>query len=165
LIEALPQIRASVPGAALVIVGDGPYRGTLEKKVHELHLENDVHFAGKVDYEMLPAWYLTGDVFAMPCRTRNAGWDVEGLGIVYLEASACGLPVVAGNSGGAPDAVLNHQTGVVVDGRNHTDIATTIGQLLNDKQLSHQLGQAGRAWVEQKWTWTHSFNILQSLLQ
>ena len=165
LIEALPLIRKTVPDAALVIVGDGPYRGTLEKKVRELQLKNDVHFAGRVEYDLLPAWYLTGDVFAMPCRTRNAGWDVEGLGIVYLEASACGLPVVAGNSGGAPDAVLNQQTGVVVDGRNHNEIATSISQLLSDPQLSQQLGQAGRAWVEQKWTWTHSFNVLQSLLQ
>ena len=165
LIELLPQIQSQVPGAALVIVGDGPYRSRLESKVRTMRLTQDVHFAGKVPYEMLPAWYLTGDVFAMPCRTRNAGWDVEGLGIVYLEASACGLPVVAGNSGGAPDAVLEGQTGTVVDGRDAGEIVNSVVTLLNNQQLAKQYGQAGRAWVEQRWTWEHSSAKLQSLLQ
>ena len=101
----------------------------------------------------------------MPCRTRNAGWDVEGLGIVYLEASACGLPVVAGNSGGAPDAVLEGQTGTVVDGRDAGEIVNSVVTLLNNQLLAKQYGQAGRAWVEQRWTWEHSSAKLQSLLQ
>ena len=164
LIDALPAIAREVPNAALVIVGDGPYRGTLEKKVRELGLQDSVHFAGRVDYTQLPAWYLTGDVFAMPCRTRNAGWDVEGLGIVYLEASASGLPVIAGDSGGAPDAVLNQQTGVVVDGRDEADIVKACVRLLSDEPLCKQLGAAGRVWVEQHWTWDHAAKTLQDLL-
>ena len=164
LIEALPQIQQQVPGTALIIVGDGPYRAKLEQKVRALGLSGDVHFTGKVAYEQLPAWYLTGDVFAMPCRTRNAGWDVEGLGIVYLEASACGLPVVAGNSGGAPDAVLNGQTGIVVDGRGQSEIVGAIAQLLTNRALASQMGGAGRVWVEQKWTWDHSYRKLRELL-
>ena len=164
LIDALPAIAREVPNAALVIVGDGPYRGTLEKKVRELGLHNSVHFAGRVDYEKLPAWYLTGDVFAMPCRTRNAGWDVEGLGIVYLEASASGLPVIAGDSGGAPDAVLNQQTGLVVDGRDQGDIVKACVRLLGDEPLRKQLGAAGRVWVEQHWTWDNAAQTLQDLL-
>ncbi|MCX6405277.1 MAG: glycosyltransferase family 4 protein, partial [Actinobacteria bacterium] len=164
LIDALPAIAREVPNAALVIVGDGTYRGALEKKVRELGLENSVHFAGRVDYAQLPAWYLTGDVFAMPCRTRNAGWDVEGLGIVYLEASASGLPVIAGDSGGAPDAVLNQQTGVVVDGRDQADIVKACVRLLGDEPLRKQLGAAGRVWVEQHWTWDNAAKTLQDLL-
>ena len=164
LIEAMPQIQQQVPGTALIIVGDGPYRAKLEQKVRALALSGDVHFTGKVAYEQLPAWYLTGDVFAMPCRTRNAGWDVEGLGIVYLEASACGLPVVAGNSGGAPDAVLNGQTGIVVDGRGQSEIVGAIAQLLTNRALASQMGGAGRVWVEQKWTWDHSYRKLRELL-
>ena len=73
---------------------------------------------GRVPWEELPAHYVAGDVFAMPCRTHGRGLDVEGLGIVYLEASASGLPVVAGDSGGAPETVLDGVTGNVVDGRD-----------------------------------------------
>ena len=75
-----------------------------------------MRFTGAVPWAELPAHYGAGDVFAMPCRTRRGGLDVEGLGIVYLEASATGLPVVAGDSGGAPDAVLDGETGWVVPG-------------------------------------------------
>jgi len=164
LIDALPAIALEVPNVALVIVGDGPYRPTLEKKVRELGLENSVHFAGRVDYEKLPAWYLTGDVFAMPCRTRNAGWDVEGLGIVYLEASASGLPVIAGDSGGAPDAVLDQQTGLVVDGRDQADVVRACVSLLANEPLRQQFGAAGRVWVEQHWTWDNAAKTLQDLL-
>ena len=164
LIDALPAIAREVSNVALVIVGDGPYRGALEKKVRELGLQNSVHFAGRVDYANLPTWYLTGDVFAMPCRTRNAGWDVEGLGIVYLEASASGLPVIAGDSGGAPDAVLNGQTGLVVQGRSQEEIVRACVRLLNDEPLRKQLGAAGRIWIEQHWTWDNAATTLKLLL-
>jgi len=164
LIEALPAIQREIADAALVIVGDGPYRGALEKKMRELELGDSVHFAGRVEYAKLPAWYLVGDVFAMPCRTRKAGWDVEGLGIVYLEASASGLPVIAGDSGGAPDAVLNQQTGLVVSGRNQGELVDACVRLLGDAALRKQMGDAGRIWVEQHWTWDHAAATLHELL-
>jgi phosphatidylinositol alpha-1,6-mannosyltransferase len=112
-----------------------------------------VVLTGGVPHDELPAHYAAGDVFAMPCRTRRAGMDVEGLGIVFLEASACGLPVIAGDSGGAPDAVLPGRTGYVVDGRNVPLLADRLITLLSDAALREQFGRAGRAWVEKQWRW------------
>jgi phosphatidylinositol alpha-1,6-mannosyltransferase len=112
-----------------------------------------VVFAGGVPHDELPAHYAAGDVFAMPCRTRRAGMDVEGLGIVYLEASAVGLPVLAGDSGGAPDAVLDGETGFVVDGRDVDGVAEWLTALLLDPEMRARLGKAGRAWVERDWRW------------
>ena len=96
-------------------------------------------------WEELPAHYGAGDVFAMPCRTRRGGLDVEGLGIVYLEASATGLPVVAGDSGGAPDAVLDGETGWVVRGGSVEESADRIATLLGDPELRQRMGERGRA--------------------
>ena len=100
LVRALPEIRRRVPGAALLIVGGGPYRGAVERLAREQDVARHVTVTGSVPREQLPAHYDAGDVFAMPCRTRRRGLEVEGLGIVFLEASATGLPVVAGDSGG-----------------------------------------------------------------
>ena len=119
---------------------------------------------GTVAWEALPLHYAAGDVFAMPCRTRNRGWDVEGLGIVYLEAGAIGLPVIAGDSGGAPDAVLDGQTGYVVDGRDLQDVARRIVAVLSDPRAAAGMGEAGRQWVEQQWTWPVVSRRLTDLL-
>jgi len=164
LIESLPLIQQQVPDAALVIVGSGPFRRKLEKLARRVGVANDVHFAGKVPQADLPNWYAAGDVFAMPCRTRNAGWDVEGLGIVFLEASATGLAVVAGDSGGAPDAVQHGKTGLVVDGDSVREIADAISGLLLNPERATKFGRAGRNWVEQSWTWDHSFRRLSAML-
>ena len=101
----------------------------------------------------------------MPCRTRRAGLDVEGLGIVYLEASATGLPVLAGDSGGAPDAVRDGETGYVVDGRDVHAVAERLITLLRDDALRARLGAAGRAWVERDWRWDILAERLCGLLQ
>ena len=101
----------------------------------------------------LPAHYAAGDVFAMPCRTRRGGLDVEGLGMVYLEAAACGRPVVAGTSGGAPEAVQDGVTGHVVDPRSPGAVAAAVAGLLDDPARAAAMGAAGRAWVEQRWSW------------
>jgi phosphatidylinositol alpha-1,6-mannosyltransferase len=160
----MPLIRAQVPDATLVIVGRGSYGPTLEKLVSQRNLSDHVVLTGEVPFADLPSWYAVGDVFAMPCRTRNGGWDVEGLGIVFLEASATGLPVVAGNSGGAPDAVREGETGYVVDGQNVEHIAARITELLKDPALRARMGQAGRKWVQSEWTWDHSYARLKALL-
>jgi len=94
-----------------------------------------------------------GDIFAMPSRSRLMGLEVEGLGIVYLEASACGLPVLAGNSGGAPDAVVQNETGLVVDGTNNKEIADAAIELLTKVDLSKKMGAAGRQWIVENWRW------------
>lgn len=164
LIKAVPEISKSIPGVALVIVGDGKYRKSLQKLVRKLKLTNDVYFSGKVPYVDLPNWYAVGDVFAMPCRTRMANWDVEGLGIVYLEASATGLPVVAGDSGGAPEAVIPGKTGYVVGGRDSKMLIKQLIALLSDENLRVELGQNGRDWVCKDWTWDQAYQEVQSLL-
>ncbi len=156
LIRCLPRIRARVPGTALLLVGSGPHERTLRRLAADHDVAADVVFTGRVEADELPMHYAAGDVFAMPCRTRRGGADVEGLGIVYLEASATALPVVAGDSGGAPDAVRADETGYVVDGRDPDVIADRICALLSDPALRRQLGRAGRAWVEQDWQWTRS---------
>ena len=102
----------------LLLVGDGPYARDLRRLVQRRRLAGSVIFTGPVPWEDLPAYYDAGTIFAMPCRTRRRGLDVEGLGIVYLEASATGLPVIGGDSGGAPDAILPGETGYVVGGRD-----------------------------------------------
>ncbi|MFJ8040998.1 glycosyltransferase family 4 protein [Kitasatospora sp. NPDC096147] len=164
LITALPQILREVPDAVLLIVGDGPYRGELEKLAERTGVSASVRFTGAVPWSELPAHYGAGDVFAMPCRTRRGGLDVEGLGIVYLEASATGLPVVAGDSGGAPDAVLEGETGYVVPGGSPSAAAERIVRLLKDPQLRRTMGEAGRAWVERSWRWDLLAGRLTSLL-
>jgi phosphatidylinositol alpha-1,6-mannosyltransferase len=153
LIEALPTIRRQVPDAALLIVGRGPYHEELRGLADKHGVSEHVAFTGGVAAEELPAHYAAGDVFAMPCRTRRAGLDVEGLGIVYLEASATGLPVLAGDSGGAPDAVQDGVTGYVVGGRDVAAVARRLVLLLGDSSLRARLGSAGRAWVEREWQW------------
>lgn len=164
LIRALPALRRRVPGTALLLVGGGPYRTELARLARENDVAEHVVLTGSVPWEELPAHYAAGDVFAMPCRNRRAGLEVEGLGIVYLEASAVGLPVVAGRSGGAPDAVLDQRTGVVVDGRNLGAITKEAGDLLADPQRARSMGVAGRAWVELRWRWDVLADGLRRLL-
>ncbi|MEU0152240.1 MULTISPECIES: glycosyltransferase family 4 protein [Micromonospora] len=164
LIRAMPEIRRRVPDAALLVVGGGPYRATLQKLARQTGVERDVVFTGSVPSAELPAHYAAGDVYAMPCRTRNRGLDVEGLGIVYLEASATGLPVVAGDSGGAPDAVREGETGYVVRGRDVAQLTDRVATLLADRDLARQFGAAGRAWVEREWRWETQAERMAALL-
>ncbi|GAA2596662.1 glycosyltransferase family 4 protein [Streptomyces roseoviolaceus] len=164
LIRAMPRILAAEPDAVLLIVGGGPYERDLRRLAHETGVAASVRFTGAVPWSELPAHYGAGDVFAMPCRTRRGGLDVEGLGIVYLEASATGLPVVAGDSGGAPDAVLDGETGWVVRGGSPADAADRIITLLGDTELRRRMGERGRAWVEEKWRWDLLAEQLKNLL-
>lgn len=165
LIRALPAIRRRVPDAALLLVGGGPYRSTLEGQAREYGVAQHVVFTGSVPWARLPEHYAAGDVYAMPCRTRRRGLDVEGLGIVYLEASATGLPVVAGDSGGAPDAVREGETGYVVSGHDVEALAERVSGLLADPGLARRLGAAGRAWVEAEWRWESQASRLTALLR
>jgi len=164
LIDALPLIHKEIPRAALLICGEGPLRSDFEKQAAKLHLTDDVFFAGRLSWEDLPRYLSVGDVFAMPSRNRLGGLEVEGLGIVYLEASACGLPVIAGDSGGAPDAVLEGETGFIVDGNSIIDISSRAIQLLHDPDLRARMGACGRAWVEERWRWDQIAEQHQALL-
>ena len=153
LIEAMPEILKSVPSAHLLLVGEGPYREHLQKLVTDNKLENAVTFIGRIQYKELPMYICAGNIFAMPSRSRLMGLEVEGLGIVYLEASACGLAVLAGNSGGAPDAVVQNKTGLVVDGTDNKQIAAAAIKLLTNVDSAQKMGIAGRQWIVDNWRW------------
>jgi phosphatidylinositol alpha-1,6-mannosyltransferase len=153
LISALPEILRHHPDTHILMVGEGPHRKKLEALTVNLALKNSITFIGRIQYSDLPSYICVGDLFAMPSRSRLAGLEVEGLGIVYLEASACGLPVIAGKSGGAPDAVLEGVTGVTVDGRNSSDIARAAIALLDDLDMARAMGARGREWVISNWRW------------
>jgi phosphatidylinositol alpha-1,6-mannosyltransferase len=133
--------------------------------VSRLGLDHSVVLTGPVAAAELPGHYAAGDVFAMPCRTRRGGLDVEGLGMVFLEAAACGRPVVAGTSGGAPEAVLEGVTGHVVDPRSPDAVAGTIAHLLADPARARAMGEAGRAWVQERWSWTTITATFAELLE
>ena len=153
LIKAMPEVLQQFPKSKLLLVGTGNYQKRLEKLVRNLKVQDSVIFAGRVEHELLPDYYRLGDIFAAPCRSRYGGLEVEGLGIVYLEASACGVPVIAGKSGGAPDAVLDGKTGLLVNGRDHREVGAAVIKLLSDQPLRQKMGADGRVWMEQLWSW------------
>ena len=165
LIQALPTIRKKIPNAHLLLIGEGPYRRKLEKLARKKGTESAVTFLGRVSYCELPRYMCVGDIFAMPCRSRFGGLEVEGLGIVYLEASSCQLPVVVGKSGGAPDAVLDGKTGVVVDGENLLVISEAIIDLLSDSKKRQEMGAAGREWIINEWSWEKWARIFRNILK
>jgi phosphatidyl-myo-inositol dimannoside synthase len=164
LIRALPAIRDRVDGAMLVIVGNGPYLDTLRRLARETGVSEHVVFTGGVPGAELPAHHAMADVFAMPCRTRGAGLDVEGLGIVFLEASSTGVPVVAGDSGGAPETVRHGETGLIVDGTDIDQIATATSEILADPDRAARMGAAGRRWAVDNWQWRSQAARLAGLL-
>ena len=165
LIQAMPTILARIPEATLLIVGGGRYEQRLRTLARHAGVADRVVFTGSVPSAELPEHFAAGDVFAMPCRTRRLGMDVEGLGIVFLEASAAGLPVVAGNSGGAPETVRQGITGEVVDGRDVVAVAARVSGLLADPRRAAAMGAAGRRWTEQSWRWDTMADRLAGLLQ
>lgn len=165
LVEALPAILREHPDAHLLFVGVGPHLQYIHKRAIQLGVLSSISFVGRIQYNELPRYISVGDIFAMPSRSRLAGLEVEGLGIVYLEASACQLPVVGGLSGGAPDAVLEGETGFAVDGRNPDSIATAINFLLSHPERAEEMGRRGREWVIDEWEWrrwSKRFNALFS---
>ncbi len=164
LVRALPLVQREHPDAAVLLVGDGPMRSRLTELAGELGVAPDVVFAGAVPWAELPPYLAAGDVFAMPCRSRKRGLEVEGLGIVFLEASATGLPVVAGDSGGAPDTVREGETGYVCRASRPEPVAAALAGLLGDAGLRSAFGASGRAWVAERWTWDASARTLLSLL-
>ena len=162
LIRALPAIRRREPDAAMLIVGDGPDAARLRALAAD-HGPG-VTFAGQVPDADLPAYHAAADVFAMPCRSRLGGLEVEGFGIVFLEAAAAGRPVVAGDSGGAAEAVADGETGLVVDGRHPGAVAKAVAGLLATPARAEAMGKAGRARVERLFTWPRLTNGLAQWL-
>ncbi|MFJ6799068.1 glycosyltransferase family 4 protein [Streptomyces sp. NPDC091268] len=163
LIKAMPEILRKVPDAALVLVGQGPDAARLRRLAARC-APGRVVFTGGLDHSATAAYYAAADVFAMPCRTRRAGLEAEGLGIVFLEAAASGLPVIAGASGGAPDTVLDGVTGRVVDGRSPGAVAAAVTETLACPRERARRGAAGRRWVSRTWSWDASARRLNAFL-
>jgi phosphatidyl-myo-inositol dimannoside synthase len=164
LVRALPQVRRRVPGATLVLVGDGPRMGALHRLATSCGVADAMICAGGVPWSELPAYYAAGDVFAMPCRTRGRGLDVEGLGLVFLEAAASGLPVVVGDAGGARETVCPGKTGELVNGRDVAAVADALVSLLADPERAAAMGRRGRGWMLEDWDWSRRAGRLAALL-
>jgi len=155
IIAAMPLVRKEVPDAKALIVGGGPYGRRLDQIADWVGLDagHDVVLAGEVGETKLASYYAAGDVFAMPCRSRWADLEVEGLGLVYLEAQACGRPAITGDSGGAPEAVVPGETGFVVPGGDHKALAARLVEVLSDPERARTMGEAGRRFVERNHRW------------
>jgi phosphatidyl-myo-inositol dimannoside synthase len=164
LIRAMPEVVRRVPDAALLIVGDGPYRPALERMAFEAP-PRSVILAGQVSEDELPRYYAAGDVFAMPCRTRKGGLEVEGWGNVFIEAAACGRPVVVGDSGGARESLVDGVTGHLVDGADVGHVADAVAGLLEDPGRAAAMGRAGRGRVERSFTWPRAAAQLSGWLR
>ena len=163
LIRGMGSIRERVPGATLLIVGGGPYERKL-RQLASVAPAGSVVFAGQVSEQDLPRYYAMGDVFAMPCRSRLGGLEVEGWGTVFIEAAACARAVVVGSSGGAAEALVQGETGVLVDGHDVDAVARAVADLLADPERARRMGLAGRARVERDHTWPAIANRLAGWL-
>lgn len=164
VIRALPKILQRVPEVVYLIAGDGPYQGELKRLVQEYGVEVHVIFAGRVDKSELQDFYDACDLFIMPNRELKNG-DVEGFGIVFAEANACGKPVIAGRSGGAVDAVRDNQTGLLVDPLDIDEIADAVIHLLKNPEIAKQMGENGRKRVEKELTWNKLVSKMQGELK
>jgi phosphatidyl-myo-inositol dimannoside synthase len=155
VIAALPAVIAKVPNVKYIIAGDptGTFSGTLKKLVADLKLDDRVIFAGHLKPEEIIPFYNLCDVYIMPSRELSSCGDTEGFGITFLEANACGKPVIGGNSGGVADAIENGVSGFLVDPLNTREIADRLILLLTDKELARKIGHQGRERILRGFTW------------
>lgn len=164
LIKGLPRVLARIPEARLLVVGSGTGRKRLAALASAKGVASSVIFTGEVPDEALPEYYRAGDVFAMPCRSQFAGLEVEGFGIVFLEAAACERASIAGRSGGAAEAVEDGVTGLVVDGADVVAVADSVLELLKNPERASAMGRAGRERVEQEFDWPRVGERLAGIL-
>ncbi|HEU4675224.1 MAG TPA: glycosyltransferase family 4 protein [Motilibacteraceae bacterium] len=164
LLRAWPEVLRQYPGAQLVIVGIGPMREPLEQLARELQVHDSVLLPGFLPLEDVSALLAAADAFVMPSRDDRAGLQTEGLGLAALEASACGTPVVVGRSGGSVDAVQDGVTGLLVRAEDPAPVRDALLTLLGDPVRARRMGQAGAAWVRERWTWDRSARRLAELL-
>jgi phosphatidylinositol alpha-1,6-mannosyltransferase len=165
VLRALPRVRQSVPDITYLIVGDGPYRAQLETLASSIGVRDYVIFASQIPDKDLTEIYALGDVFVMPSRAQLEACDVEGFGLVFLEANACGKPVIGGRSGGIPDAIIDGQTGLLVNPHDQEDIALALIRLLTDSNLAHRLGEQGRLRVINSFSWPQVGERVQGILE
>lgn len=156
LIRSLPRVIENYPRAHALIVGGGPDRRKLEKLAASSGVEDSVTFAGAIPWEEVPGYYASGKVFVMPTRPRFGGLETEGLPLTFLEAAACGISSVAGAAGGVSDAVVDGDTGFIVDGGNPGSISRAVLHLLDDPALAASMGKKARERVVRDFTWDRS---------
>ncbi len=164
MMRAMPLIRERSPDARWVVVGEGSLRSELEALARAEGVADWVTFTGSVADEARDAWLDKSDVFVMPSRLVPGSLGGEGFGIVYLEAGAHGLPCVAANVGGSTDAVLDGETGLLVDPTSHTAVADAIVTLLLDHELRSRLGEAGRAYAK-RLSWGRMAEEVDALIE
>ena len=162
IIRALPAVRKRVPNATYLVVGNGPYRHRLQQLVNQYRLGEHVTFLDRVDETQLAACFEVCDVFAMP--SRQIGPDVEGFGMVYLEAALFGKPAIAGESGGATEAVLHNLTGLIVNPNDTAAISAALIKLLTDRAYADRLGFQAMQRVLELFTWDRQVEKLLKLL-
>jgi phosphatidylinositol alpha-1,6-mannosyltransferase len=165
LIEIWPKLLQRNPKAHLVLSGGGPYRRTLLRKVKIKNLQDHVTFLGRLTQAELARHYGMSEIFAMPNRTRNFGLDVEGLGLVYLEAAACGLPTIGGKAGGVPDALIEESSGYLIKPKSKKELVSRLDFLLQNPQVAYSMGEAGRDWIVLNWQWAMRREQLKQLLE
>ncbi len=164
VLRAFPQILTRVPEAIYVIAGDGPFRPDLERLARELGLEGRVVFAGFVPEAELPSYYRAADVVVVPSREFRKGVPIEGFGMVYVEAGACGIPAVGGRGGGTEESIEEGVTGFRVDAEEPTAIGDAVARLLSDRELASRLGAAGRRRALERFDWTIQAEVLRGFL-
>ncbi len=162
VIQALSRVVLDVPDAVYLVVGRGPEEDRLRALARANRVEDRVVFCGFVPETELMAYYLACDVFAMP--NREVGGDTEGFGIVFVEAGACGKPVVGGRSGGAVEVIRDGVTGFLVDPEDVEETARAIVRLLRDPKLAAEFGRAGRARVERQYCYQQIADNIKSFL-
>jgi len=162
VIKSLPSILEKFPNLIYIIAGEGPDKEYLENLAKENNVEKNVIFAGKIKDEEKSAYYNKSDIFIMPAR--DIAGDVEGFGIVYLEAGLHNKPVIAGRSGGAIESVLDEKTGLLVDSENIGKISSAVIKLLFDKELASNLGRKGKERALTKFNWEKQVEKIKNLL-
>jgi phosphatidylinositol alpha-1,6-mannosyltransferase len=165
VILALPEVLRQVPLSHYLIVGDGPEKANLQKQVRDMGLEERVTFAGYADDEELAEYYAACDVFIMPSFAAHKGENVEGFGIAYLEANACGKPVIGGRTGGVEDAIVDGETGILVDPLDVDDIAEALVRILGDDGRAEAMGCKGRERVVTEYNWRSVSEKILALIQ
>ena len=162
VLQALPSIAERCPEVAYVIAGTGPDQSRLEQLAERLGVQEHVRFVGNVDHDRLPLYYSAADLFVMPAREDPP--DVEGFGLVFLEANACGTPVIGARSGGIPDAVRDGETGLLVPPDAPDAFTEAALRVLTDPDLAQTLGQQGRHRAVHEASWDHIADRIHDVL-
>ncbi len=162
VIESLPVVLRQIPNLVYIIVGNGPDKDRLEKLAEDLKVRGNLIIAEDIPNPNLSSFYDLANIFIMPAR--QIGEDIEGFGIVYLEANLFSKPVIAGKSGGVEDAVIDNQTGILVNPESVQEISQVILKLFNDSELVNKLGVQGKERVLQEFQWPKQIEKIKNLL-